>query len=71
MRQHGMGEWRDLAPGCTGYYLVLVVGGGELGSSAVGGSGGGGELAPDPGGEPLQRPTSCGLCHIDPLIFSY
>ncbi len=46
----GMGEGRDLAPGCTGNYLVLVVGGGELGSSAAGGSGGGGELAPDPGG---------------------
>ncbi len=71
-----MGEGRDLAPGCTGNYLVLVVGGGELGSSAAGGSGGGGELAPDPGGASacgegcfsgqlpaglLQRPASCFL----------
>ncbi len=45
-----MGEGRDLAPGYTGNYLVLLVGGGELGSSAAGGSGGGGKLAPDPGG---------------------
>ena len=34
----GMGEGWDLATGCTGNYLVMEVGGGELGSSAAGGS---------------------------------
>ena len=45
-----MVEAWDLAPGCTAYYLVLLVESSRLGSSAAGGFGGAFELVPDPCG---------------------